>query len=120
MARVKSLLAILLALALLVSPATIVLADGPGTYEANGGGTSDGHPWDDEVVESDPGTGDDPNTPGNSTPISGDVPAVNSPTAATSGSGAQWIEGMLRTVITRWLVISEMKAVKSTSAQRVR
>lgn len=120
MARVKSLLAILLALALLVSPTTIVLADGPGTYEANGGGTSDGHPWDDEVVESDPGTGEDPNTPGNSTPISGDVLAVNSPTAAMSGSGAQWVAGMLRLVFSKWLVFSEMKVAKSTPAQRDR
>lgn len=120
MARVKSLLAILLALALLISPTTLIYADGPGQYEANGGGTSDGHPWDDEVVESDPGTGNDPNTPGESTPVASDLPSVNIPSAATSGSGAQFVAGMLRSVIAKWLSISEMKVVKSTPAKRDR
>jgi hypothetical protein len=120
MARVKSLLAILLALALLVSPITIVYAEGPGQYEANGGGTSDGHPWDDEVVESGPGAGNDPNTPGDSSPVASDLPTVNVPSAATSGSGAQFVAGMLRSVIAKWLSLSEMKVVRSTPAKRDR
>ncbi len=120
MARVKSLLAILLALALLVSPTTVVYADGPGQYEANGGGTSDGHPWDDEVVESDPGVGDDPNTPGQSTTVVVELPAVNIPSSAMSGSGAQFVVGIMRSVVARWISISEMKVVKSTPVKRDR
>ena len=72
------------------------------------------------MVESDPGTGNDPNTPGESTPVAGDLPTVNTPSAATSGSGAQFVAGMLRLVIERWLRISEMKVVKSTPAKRDR
>lgn len=121
MARIKSLLAIFLALALLVSPTAQLFADGPGTYDASGGNTNDGHPWDDGVVESDPGTGEDPNTPGNSTPNASDLPApVNYPTSAMTGTGSQFFAGMIRLVVERWIRISEIKVIKSNPAGRIR
>ena len=120
MAHVKSLIAILLALLLLVSPTSSLLADGPGTYDSSGGGSSDGHPWDDEVVESDPGPGDDPNTPGEASPNSSDLPSISMPTSATSGSGSLFVAQILRSVVARWIWVSEMKAVKGKPASRIR
>jgi hypothetical protein len=120
MARIKSLLAILLTLALLVSPTAHLLADGPELYDSSGGDTSDGHPWDDDVVESDPGTGDDPNTPGNSSPISGDLPPVNHVSSAMSGSGSHFVAQLFGLVVERWLRVSEIKVVKSKPVSRSR
>lgn len=120
MARIKSLLAILLALALLVSPTAHLLADGPEQYDSSGGNTSDGHPWDDDVVESDPGTGDDPNTPGNSLPIPSDLPPANHVTSAMSGSGSHFVAQLFGLVFERWLSLSEIKVVKSKPVSRSR
>jgi hypothetical protein len=118
MARVKSLIAILLALSLLVSPTTYLFADGlPGP---NGGEVIDGHPWDDEAVESGPGPGDDdPNTTGES-PVLVDLPTVNVPTSATSGSGAQLVAQLMRSIVGSWLRISETKVIKGKTVRRDR
>lgn len=120
MARIKSLLAIFLALALLVSPTAQLLADGPGQYDTAGGNTNDGHPWDDDVVESDPGTGDDPNTPGHSSPTASDLPAVSHATSAMSGSGSHFVAQLFGLVVERWLRVSEIKIVKSKPVSRIR
>ena len=118
MARIKSLIAILLALVLLVSPTTSVFADGPEDPRPADG--NNGHPWDDEAVESDPGPGDnDPNTPGQS-PVLADLPSVNVPTSATSGSGAQLVAQLMRSVVGSWLRISEIKLIKGEIVRRDR
>lgn len=120
MVCIKSLIAIFLALALLVSPTANLLADGPGQYDSSGGGMNDGHPWDDEVVESDPGTGGDPNTPGQSSPTTSDLPSVGRSTSATSGSGSQLVARLIWSVVERWLRISEIKSVKSKPVRHSR
>jgi hypothetical protein len=118
MARIKSLIAILLALALIVSPMTAALADGPDDPGRNDGEVIDGHPWDDKAVSSDPGPGNDPNTPGQS-PSSG-YQNVTVPSTATLGSGAQFVAQALRTIMDTWLRISETKASKSKTVRRIR
>lgn len=121
MARFKSLIAIFLALTLLVSPTVSLLADVPGQYDSSGGGSAnEGHPWDDEEVGSDPGAGGDPNTPGDTTPISSDLPSVNLPSSAMIGSGSQFVAQVIRSVIERWIQVSENKVVKSKPVSRIR
>jgi hypothetical protein len=114
MARIKSLIAILLALALLVSPTTSVFADGPEDPRPADG--NNGHPWDDEAVGSDP---NDPITPGQSTVLGG-LPAVNVPTSAASGSGAQLVAQLMRSIVGSWLRISEIKVIKGKTVRRDR
>jgi hypothetical protein len=58
MAKLKSLLAICLALVLVFSPVALVHAEGPGDVSVSGGPTDggEGHPWDDGTTEqTDPG-----------------------------------------------------------------
>ena len=118
MARIKSLLAIFLALALFVSPFATALADGP-LPPRDQGNELDGHPWDDEATESDPGPGNDPNTPGQS-PATGELQPVSVPTTATSGSGSQFVAQLSQLLIAKWLRISETKVVMSKTVRRVR
>lgn len=118
MARAKSLLAIFLALALLVSPTVSVFADGP-IPPREEGNPLDGHPWDDESTSSDPGPGNDPNTPGGN-PVVGDLPHVSIPTSATSGSGSQFVAQLARTLIAKWMRLIETKAAKSKTVRPVR
>lgn len=119
MARIKSLIAILLALVLIVSPTVVTYADGPTENDRNGGDVIDGHPWDDQAVDTGPGPGDDPNTPGQ-TPTTGNLPEITVPGSAAIGSGAQFVAQVLRSIMASWLRISETKASKSKPARRIR
>lgn len=122
MAKCKSLLAILLALAVLFSIPADAYADDPTNPNQIGGGdTNDGHPWDDDVVESGPAPGTDPNTPGQ-TPVATTLPSVNVPySPATIGSGAGAVGGIVRMVVGHWLsVVEAKKAGRSTQVQRRR
>jgi len=118
MARTKSLIAILLALALLVSPTTSLLADGPGSQP---NGPIEGHPWDDEAsAQSDPSSGvNRPNTPGKA-PVLGGLPVVNVPTFAPWGSRAQMVAQLMRSIVGSWLKISETRVIKSKVARHYR
>lgn len=118
MARIKSLIAILLALALIVSPTIAPFADGPVGPGRDDGEVVDGHPWDDKAVSSGPGPGNDPNTPGQN-PSSG-YQNVTVPSTATLGSGAQFVAQALRSIMATWLRISETKASKSKTVRRIR
>ena len=117
MAKIRPFTAILLALVLSISPATMSLADDPGTYDASGGNTTDGHPWDDDVVETDP---DDPNTPG---PLgsNGGITLPHPTTASAGGSGAGFFAQAIMLMLDSWLRVSELKSTKSKAViQRVR
>ncbi len=122
MARHKSLIAILLALAVLVSVPVDVFADDPtNPNQIGGGNTNDGHPWDDDVVESGPPPGTDPNTPGQNGTVA-NLPGVTvPPSVATIGSGAGAVAGIARMVFGRWLSVVEAKKLgRSTQVQRKR
>lgn len=115
MARMRSLIAIWLALVLIVSPASLSYADGGNENEIGGNNPIDGHPWDDEATETDPDGDNDPNTPGESVV---DVPPnpLTPSAASLSNSGVALIDLMVRTFVNSWIRISETKASKSKVA----
>lgn len=120
MAITKALIAILLALSLVVSPTTYLLAGGGNPSQGGGGGSVvTGHPWDDEAVESSPEPGSDPNTPGQTLDSRGGS-AVIPITTATCGSASQFLAGMMRAVLDKWLRVSELKVTKSKTVKHVR
>lgn len=108
MARFKPLLAISLALALLISPVSSVLADGPPILNGSGG-TKDGHPWDDESQESDPGLNPDPLT---QQPVNIEIPSTAAVAYVPSSSGASFISGVIRLALHSWNRFTEVKSVQ--------
>ncbi len=109
MARFKPMLAISLALALLISPIPSAFADGPPTLNG-GSGTKDGHPWDDETTESDPGL--NPNTLTQQGDIAVNLPSTAAVAYVPSFSGASFVGGVIRLAWHSWNRLTEVKSVQ--------
>lgn len=118
MARPKLFIAILLALVFAFSPTTDLLADGPGIYNPNGNTPADGHPWDDQVVETNPGGGGDSGTA--SQTAMPNMPSIDIPCAAIGNSGASFVALVFRNVMDQMTRISEIKTTKSKVVRRLR
>lgn len=98
MARHKLLMAILLALTVLVSPPTRVLADGS---TGGQGGTTEGHPWDDRTDASRSNFFSRPSEPriGLGT---GHLRVSNPPVLSLTDSGARFMHRIIRMIVARW------------------
>lgn len=118
MARPRSLIAILLALVIAFSPTTLVFADGPGIYNPNGNTPADGHPWDDQVVET-TNPGDDSSASGQAAVVQ-NGPAIDIPSASMGNSGASLVALVFRSVMNQMIRIAETKTTKSKVVRRLR
>jgi hypothetical protein len=108
MARVKPMLAISLALALLISPIPSAFADGPPLLNGSGG-TKDGHPWDDESQETDPGLNPNPLA---QQPINVETPSTAAVAYVPNSSGASFVSGVIRFALQSWNRFTEVRSAQ--------
>ena len=98
MARSKLLLAILLALTVLVSPAAQVFADG---VTGGPGGTREGHPWDDRTDVHRPSFTTTPARP-HAGMGTGTLRVANPPALSMTDSGSRFMYRIIQLIVARW------------------